>query len=232
MNVNVSVTARAAARLLLSGEMDLTGHWPDRMAEEVLEKLLRLPVEELIEVADWSPCGMVADVKEIPQFAKIEMVEKVPAYFTQTGQPSVDYAQLGFYLRGDQAAKLDAKIKFGENHGKGAALLGLAVCTNARIRPSSLSGVFAALPPERQRALSRRLLFRIPTVQILLRSAGQGRVNGFAPLVQLSWSTMKRRSQSVKRIFQELERLENPALCARIERIYWDEEEVLTNAAI
>ena len=36
MNVNVSVTARAAARLLLSGEMDLTGHWPDRDRKSVV----------------------------------------------------------------------------------------------------------------------------------------------------------------------------------------------------
>lgn len=231
-SVCAAVTPRAAARLLLSGEIDLTEQWPDRTAGAVLEQLLLLPAAELLWMVDRSPYGAVADVKDIPQFGRLETLERVPDYFAETGQSCVDYAQLGFFLKKDVEAKLQANVKFGENHGKGAALLGLVNCVSARFVPSALSKAFCALPPDQRDAVTCRLLFRIPIVQTVLKAAGEGAVNGFSPMVQLSRSTMRRRGQSMRTIFEAMERIEDIGLSARLRRIYWDEDEVEADAEI
>lgn len=168
--------------------------------------------------------GLVADVKNIPQFGKIETILNVPSYFVSNGNCCVDYPQLGFFLKPDVTATLVANTKFGENHGKAASILGITNCIHKRIVPSALTYTFASLEHDKKEEIIKRLLFRIPVVQIILFSAKSGKVNGYDSMSQLKESTKHRRSQCLRAIFKMLKEYDNTDLSARIDNIVWEDE--------
>lgn len=231
-SIEASITPMAAAKLLLSGDMELTRKWPTTTARAVLEDLLMLSIDEVLQIIDVHKYGAVADIKYVPQFGKIDSLIAVPYYFTDSGQSSADYAQLGFYLKKDASAKLDANIKFGENHGKGAALLGIVNCIDKRIVPSSISTAFCSLSHDQQVEVIMRLLFRIPVVQIILHEAKDEQISGYAPLSQFKESTMHRRGQCLRAIFKTMGKYGHPNLNLRISNINWDSTGGATDAQI
>lgn len=222
-SVSASITPAAAARLIISGGIDLTVFWTPKATEKVFDELLNIPIEEILQIIDHNKYGSVADVKYIPQFGKSETLIRVPQYFGQTGCSLADYAQMGFFLKQDTNAKLDANIKFGENHGKGAALLGIVNCVDKRIVPSSLSNEFCLLDSSTQRAVITRLFFRIPIVQIILKAAKDTQCNGFSSMSQLKESTRHRRSQCLRAIFKQLDAIPSDSLNKRLENIIWED---------
>lgn len=219
--VNATITPKAAARLLISNEIDLSGTWDLSTSENIVTALIDLSIEEILHMIDCHPYGEIADYKYIPQFGKIDTIIRVPHYFKHEGKTCADYPQMGFYLKHDVNASLGANTKFGENYGKAAALLGIARCINKRFIPSSLTRYFCSLQQDKQIEVIRKLMFRIPIIQILLSNSKTEPVNGFAPMSQLKPSTMQRRSQCIRTIFSELETFDNLDLSSRIRNILW-----------
>ena len=160
-SISASITPAAAARLIISGGIDLTGNWTPLGTEKVLQELITIPFSELLQIVDHNQYGDVAEAKTIPQFSKVDTLIKVPCYFSSKGCPCADYAQLGFFLKRDPEAKLAANIKFGETYGKGASLLGIINCIDRRFCPSVLSGAFCDLDIQEQEAIICRLLFSL-----------------------------------------------------------------------
>lgn len=222
-SISTAITPAAAARLIISGEIDLTGNWTQRGAKSVLHELLAIPFCELLQIVDHSQYGAIAEAKMIPQFSKIDTLIKVPYYFSNKGCPCADYAQLGFFLKRDPDAKLAANIKFGETYGKGASLLGIVNCIDQRFCPSVLSNAFCDLDYQEQEAIICRLLFRVPIVQIILKAAANGETNGFTPMEQLKESTKHRRSQCLRNIFKLLDECGDSAVSSRINNIIWED---------
>lgn len=220
--VNAAITPRAAAKLLISCDINLSDEWPKNSVRMVFEELLSLPIGDILTIIDNNPHGETADVKYIPQFGKTSMVAKVPCYFAQKGQLCADYPQMGLFLKGDPTATLAANTKFGENHGKAAAILGIANCTNKRIVPSSLSAEFCCLDDRIKIAIIKKLLFRIPIIQVLLKASASGKVNGYYPMHELQDSTMRRRGQCLRAIFRLLKEYDDADLNARIDNILWE----------
>lgn len=223
--VHADITPRAAARLLLSGEIDLAGLWLPAVVGKTFDELLELSMDEILQMIDHNPYGQVAEVRHIPQFGKLDTVMRVPYYFVHTGQTRSDYAQLGFFLKNNITASLSANTKFGENHGKAAALIGIADCVDKRIVLSALTDPFCALDHEKQEMIFTRLLFRIPVVQIILRQAAQAPVNGYDAMAQLGPSTRTRRGQSLRSIFHQLRSYHDASLNARLDHVFWEESE-------
>lgn len=220
--IEAAITPKAAAKLLLSSEIDITGRWKADAAQKVFLELLELPIEDILKIIDCNSYGNIADIKFIPQFGKVDTVIHVPYYFESQKQSSADYPQMGFFLKKDISATLVANTKFGENHGKAASILGLANCVNKRIVPSVFTGAFCELNSEIQKAVLRKLMFRVPIVQIILKTATEGICNGYEPMAQLKESTMKRRGQCIRTILKELKEYEHAELSARIENIVWE----------
>ena len=223
-SVQASITPSAAAKLLISGEIDVEGAWDPNAASKVIDALLVLSIDDILKIIDCHQYGEIADIKKIPQFGKIETVLHVPSYFVDNGNCCADYPQLGFYLKPDVTATLAANTKFGENHGKAASLLGIANCVHKRIIPSTLTYAFVNLDHDRKEEVVKRLLFRIPVVQIILFSAKTGKVNGYDPMSQLMESTKRRRSQCLRAIFKILREYNNADLVARIDNVVWEDE--------
>lgn len=225
-SLKTSITSSAGAKLLLSNEICLKETWPLPSAKAVLNELLLLQIRDFLILVDNHRYGCAVNVQCIPQFGKIENLAKVPYYFVETGEERTDYAQLGFYLKKDVHAKLNSNIKFGENHGKGAALLGLVNCINSRITPSSLSRAFCTYPYKTQEEIIMRLFFRIPIVQIILKEASYRKINGYSPMEGMKKSTMRRRGQCLRSIFKMMQSFQSSDLDMRIKNILWNDSEV------
>lgn len=221
--VEAAITPSAAAKLLISGEIDISTNWTLNTAKRVLDELLLMSIDDFINIVDLNSYGDIADIKAIPQFGKIDTVMRVPSFFVQKGETCTDYPQMGFFLKEDINATLLAKTKFGENHGKAASILGIARCVDRRICPSALSRAFCSYSREQQRELVVRLFFRIPIIQILLKASAQLQVNGYAPMAQLKKSTMRRRSQCLRAILRTLGEYQNQNLNERIANIVWED---------
>ena len=112
-SVTTSITPHAAAKLLLSNEIDITYNIQQDIVEKIFDELLSLTIDECLSIVDSNNYGNIADIKHIPQFGKIETLIRVPQYFVDKGHSSVDYPQLGFYLKPDINASLVANSKFG-----------------------------------------------------------------------------------------------------------------------
>ncbi len=222
-SVATSITPRAAAKMLISNEIDISSDIPYSEALKILDELRTLTVEECLSIVDFNNYGTVADIKHIPQFSKIEKLFRVPLYFIESGQMSVDYPQLGFYLKLDINASLVSNIKYGENHGKTTAILGLIDCNNTRFIPSAFTSAFCSFDEDKQREIMLRLFFRVPVVQIILKAAAVDKVNGFLPMMALKESTRLRRSYSIRAIFKQLLLYDHSELNHRIENIVWED---------
>jgi len=222
-SISTAITPHAAAKLLISNEIDISSALPLESSTKILDELLNLSIEECLSIIDQHPYGNVADAKSIPQFGKIETLRHVPHYFIEKGQTCVDYPQLGFYLKPDIHASLSANTKFGENHGKTVSLLGLAQCVNKRICPSALTNAFCSYSPEMQINIITKLFFRIPIVQILLSSSFASRTNGYLPMQTLMKSTQQRRSQCLRAILKTMSSYNNGKLTRRINNIVWED---------
>ena len=221
--VEAAITPKAAAKLLISSEIDVLSNWNVNTARKVLDELMELSIDEILSIIDCNCYGDVADIKYIPQFGKIETIAKVTCYFVAQGQCCADYPQMGFYLKQDVNATLVANTKFGENHGKAAAILGIAACVDKRIVPSALTEAFCSLEEKAQDEILSRLMFRVPIVQIILKAASKQKVNGYVPMEQLKESTRHRRGQSVRAILKTLNRYQNDELDKRLRNVVWEE---------
>jgi len=51
--------------------------------------------------------GLIADIKNIPQFGKCDTIIQVPRLIVKAVIGSVDYPQLGFFLKQDITASLN-----------------------------------------------------------------------------------------------------------------------------
>lgn len=223
-SVQASITPTVAAKLLISNDIAIDESWAPTSARKVLDALSLLQIDDFLQIIDSNHYGKIADIKSIPQFGRIETICNVPSYFMDSGSDCVDYPQLGFYLKQDASATLAANTKFGENHGKAASILGIANCVNKRIVPSALTYAFASLAPCEKDETIKRLLFRIPIVQIILHTAKDGKVNGFSSMSQLMESTQRRRSQCLRLIFRVLKEYNHSELTTRIDNVVWEDE--------
>lgn len=222
-SIKAAITPKAAARLLISGEIDLNERWTIDDAQSVFDELLEMSIDDLLQIVDSHRYGDIADIKLIPQFGKIETLLKVPSCFADNSISSLDYPQLGFYLKNDIDASLAANTKFGETHGKATSILGITSCVNKRIISSALTFAFLTYDSNQKTQIIKRLFFRIPVVQIILKKAAHGQFNGHLPMAHLKESTMHRRSQCLRAIFKWLMEFQNDNLSARIGNIIWED---------
>ena len=225
-SIPANITPRAAAKLIILNELDLTKSLTVAEARSVLDALLDLTIPEILDLIDSSDPGFLS-TDEIPQFGSIASLIRVPQIVLQDSPfDGLTYAQLGFLLKNDVNAKLEANIKFGENHGKAASLLGLISMEKKRFKSSSLSAAFCGLAETSEKIkLIQILFFRIPIVQLTLKQAEGGRVNGYNNMTELTVSTKKRRGQCLRNIFREFSELNVDLLSQRINNIYWTADE-------
>lgn len=221
--ISAKISSKAAVRLLIMNEIDISAYWQTKHADALLEELYNTDISEFLRIIDSIEPQTIFDSTDIPQFGSLETLIRIPETMISKGIDGLSYTQLGFFLKGDIKAKQSANSKYGETHGKGACQLGLAECQKSKIHFGALTNAFHAIEnKDRQLRIAKLLCFRIPIIQMLLNKAREGKVNGFNPMSSLEESTQRRRAICIKMVLKELRTLENLELSKRIDNIYWD----------
>lgn len=223
-SINAYITVEAAARLLITANLDLLCKWTDKQAKRVLNELLNIKMDDIINIIDADSKVHIHEINSsnIPQFGKIETVICVPNVIIEDKITNLDYVQMGFYLKKDPNASMLSNQKFGENHGKIAAQLGLINCIEQRFFPSTITEVFInSYTIEEQRKIVNRLFVRIPIVKILLQESKYRIVNGYDYMIGLTHSTQERRGSSLRTIFEAMNDEDSKVMKERIKNIVW-----------
>lgn len=138
-------------------------------AVNTLQELSSTTVPEILDILteDFEPYQIVTG--DIPQYSKLADIFRVPILLHQSGMEEVNFKTLGYLLEPVEK-KEDAHKKYGENHGKMAAMFGLCTIRNSvsRVKLVSLNEVgkcFFSLPKEEQEQLKPRLALRCKILQ-------------------------------------------------------------------
>ena len=103
--------------------------------------------------------------KDISQFSDFrDAYYSVPFILANCGLKDVDYSRMGYMLRSETRKEVADK-KYGENHMKTAAQLGLCNFERCRANGNSLGNQFVKLSDTEQKALLPKLCLYIPYIQ-------------------------------------------------------------------
>lgn len=177
------------------------------------EDVLKSAAEKTFEILAGTEISRILDVIEshmeelpeivtsnIPQFSSITDIDVIPR-IVETN-PGCEYAMMGYYFNKD--GKYDAQRKYGENHYKAAALLGL-VTEEAPFGPTYLGREYAGLPEELKEAVKSRLCLRVPIIDICLIEGRKGPYDGMKEVRKLlTESTSVRRRSSMKQMINQI----------------------------
>lgn len=166
------------------------------LCEDIFSCLIQLDCQEIIRVIQ--SAGIIYEISsgDIPQFSNFDdCVYKVPILVRDCGIHDLTFTQLGFMLR-TKPRKVGADTKYGENHSKTSAHMGLCSIVNGRIFPSYLGMSFCKLCKEKQKKLLPKLVLFIPFIfNLFATSAKYDDVINSVSF--LSVSTQKRRLTNI-----------------------------------
>lgn len=172
---------------------------------ELLLILQNTECHEIIKVL--RKCDFLFPLKasDIPQFSNLEdSVFKVPVLVRDCGMEELSYTQMGFMLR-VRPRKEGADMKYGENHAKTAAQMGLCAIRNCRIYSSYLGIAFNGLCKFEQELLIPKLVLFIP--YIFNQYASKATYHEIiASLSMLKESTRKRRLSNIWKLIDIVNR--------------------------
>jgi len=170
-----------------------------REAAQIIFKILKnYSVSELILILKESFEPFPIEAKDIPQFSSFDdCYIRVPSDLLNSGYESVNFDKMGYFLR-EEPRKIGADKKYGENHAKTAALMGLCeIKRKVGITTTPLGIVFDSLSKEEKEDLKPKLCLYIPLMQNYFVQGCDDRIIKDSMAI-LSLSTQKRRASNVK----------------------------------
>lgn len=167
---------------------------------EVLKKHKCSDILKIIE-DDFTPAEV--DKKDISQFSDFkDAYYTVPYMLQNCGIKDVDYSKMGYMLR-DEKRKDVADKKYGENHMKTAAQLGLCHFEKCRANSNALGSNFIKLSEADRRNILPKLCLYIPFIQNYFMAGATDEVRDEI-LSILSLTTQVRRRSNVNTIIQTI----------------------------
>jgi hypothetical protein len=137
----------------------------DNKSKLLLEVLKKYKCSEILEIIkdDFKPYEITkADPSQFSDFK--DAYYSVPYLLANCGKTDVDYNQMGYMLRSDKRKEVADK-KYGENHMKTAAQLGLCRFSKCRANANALGSNFIKLKERDMKAIIPKLCLYIPYVQ-------------------------------------------------------------------
>lgn len=170
----------------------------------LMKVLKKYSCQEIIDLIRIDFKAFIVDKKDISQFSDFKDVYyTVPYKLANCGQKDIDYAQMGYMLR-TECRKEVADKKYGENHIKTAAQMGLCSFQKCRANTNALGDCFIALPSDEERkAILPKLCLYIPYIQnyFMAGATDEAREN---ILSILSTTTQNRRRTNVNTIIETI----------------------------
>lgn len=171
------------------------------------EDQLTIAVNKLVEVLKGTSIENILNIIEsdreniakitpanIPQFSSIESINDVLDYVNSADE--VTYELIGYYINKD--AKKGAQTKYGENHYKTSASIGLTTIEKP-FMVTTLGKKYMTLPTEEKTQIRNKLFLLVPIVQKILIDARYMEVQPMDILnMYLSASTSLRRRSNVR----------------------------------
>ena len=155
----------------------------------------------------------------IPEFSRLLEIDNVLSSLIETGMEFPGYLELGQAFA--KAEKGPALRKYGENHYKLTALLGLATRTFP-MRVTELGRQYHKLDEDCKDELLARLILRIPIIQQLLIMAKDEYVNVDSVFADyLAPSTVNRRTSSTRNLVNVLARHKSSTVRERADKLLW-----------
>lgn len=135
-----------------------------KLCEDLFSLLLNTDSNELVDAICKYGFRFDISTSDVPQFSSLEdCVYKVPFLVQNCGIEDITYTQMGYMLR-TKPRKEGADLKYGENHSKTAAQMGLCAISKCRVYPSYLGIAFQKLTKEEQRLLTPKIILFIPYI--------------------------------------------------------------------
>lgn len=180
---------------------------PNKVLESYGEENLEIAIDKLINVLKEVSIETIIDIIEanreqiaeitaanIPQFSSISSIDGVLDYVNSAD--AVTFELIGYYI--NKEAKKGAQTKYGENHYKTAASIGLTTLEKP-FRITMLGKKYMNLPAEEKIALRNKLFLLVPIVQTIIIEAKYKMVQPMNILkLYLSESTSVRRRSNVR----------------------------------
>ena len=174
------------------------------VAKVLSEKILKYPVERIVELIKNSGSKESVTKENVPQFSDLkDGFINVPQILNDS-ESFLSFDLLGYYLtrnRPGYAQDTVAYRKYGENHAKLAALADLVVIdkvgVKANVRLSQFGTYYCQLPDAVKKKLFLKLCLRIPVLQEYLP---ENKLN--EKMAILSEKTLIRRGSNVKNMIE------------------------------
>ena len=169
----------------------------------LLEVLKKYKCSEILEIIEDGFVPFEVGKKDISQFSDFkDAYYTVPYLLQHCGKSNVDYLSMGIMLR-DNKRKDIADKKYGENHIKTAAQLGLCRFEKCRANSNALGGLFIKLNEAERRNVLPKLCLYIPFIQNYFMFGATDEVRD-KMLSILSKTTQIRRRPNVNTITQTI----------------------------
>ena len=176
-------------------------------AEKLFAILKDASVEDVFHITGKHAIEEPISPENIPQYSNIDDVAKAADRLYELDE-FLTYKDLGIYLYPDDRKSDGANQKYGENHGKLAALMDIASVESqdgkAGCDKAPFTRLFHSLNEDAKREMMAKLAFRIPVIRNVLFDAQERTVAVSDYLQMLSESTIKRRLPNIMTLFQLL----------------------------
>ena len=175
------------------------------LCNNVIDALNRYSLSTLVDIIKVSHQPFEIRPCDISQFSDFNVCAyKTPYLIFAADLKDISYRQMGFILL--QSPKKEAAYKkYGENHAKTAAQIGLCAINKGKINISCMGVAFLKLSEESQQEIIPKLLLYIPLIQNYF-TANKDRRLIEKYLSQLSLSTQKRRISNINTLITIVER--------------------------
>lgn len=176
------------------------------LCTDILEELNKYSVQEIIDIIKINFEEHPISSSDIPQFSDFDdAIYKTPHLIIASRLKDIPYRQMGYLLL--QSPKKEAAyVKYGENHAKTAAQMGLCSVKKGKINISYMGIVFTKLTEKEKKELAPKLLLYIPIIQNYFAADKDGALIQ-KYLNQLSVSTQKRRISNLNTLIEKVEQL-------------------------
>ena len=175
----------------------------------LLDILKRYKCKEILKIIEDGFIPAEVDKKDISQFSDFkDAYYTVPFMLHNCGMTDVDYSKMGYMLRSEKRKDVADK-KYGENHMKTAAQLGLCRFEKCRANSNALGSLFIKMSEVDRKNVLPKLCLYIPYIQNYFMEGATDEVRDRI-LSILSKTTQVRRRSNVNTIIQTIKNsLEN-----------------------
>lgn len=172
----------------------------------LLEVLKKYRCSEILKIIEDGFVPFEVGKKDISQFSDFkDAYYTVPFLLQNCGTSDIDYLKMGYMLR-DNKRKDVADKKYGENHMKTAAQLGLCSFDRCRANSNALGKLFIKLSETERRNILPKLCLYIPYIQNYFMAGATDQVRD-EMLSILSKTTQVRRRPNVNTVIQTVKEL-------------------------